>query len=290
MFGRRKRVGALADAVSDISAHAGELVEDKKSRRRLGAAAAHALAAKRDARARGTLAQLATNRQLHGHLLAAVEQLKSANERAQSRRRRRRLLRFGLVLAPATALAVPQSRTWLRQRLSGPKQALGSVVPSTGAGRPRTIEEKIEVGVPVSTVYNQWTQFEEFPLFMEGVDDVRQLDDTNLHWVASIAGNRAEWDAKITEQTPDRTIAWVSTDGKDTRGRVEFESLGESRSRVKLTMTYTPVGVGQTIGSAAGLDARRVRGDLDRFKQLIESRGVEDGAWRGEVHGGSKTS
>ena len=118
---------------------------------------------------------------------------------------------------------------------------------------------------------------------MEGVEEVRQLDDKTLHWVASIGGNRAEWDARIIEQVPDQRIVWESIDGKQTRGRVEFSPQGSSHSTVQLTMEYTPEGAVQKVGSAAGLDARRVRGDLDRFKRLIESRGTEDGAWRGEI-------
>jgi uncharacterized membrane protein len=150
------------------------------------------------------------------------------------------------------------------------------------------VEKSVEVNCPIRTVYNQWTQFEEFPQFMEGVEEVRQLDDKTLHWVASVGGNRAEWDARIIEQVPDQRIIWESIEGKQTRGRVEFSPQGSSRSTVHLTMEYAPEGVMQKIGSAAGLDARRVRGDLARFKQLIESRGTEDGAWRGEIHDETK--
>src|ERR687897_547759 len=142
------------------------------------------------------------------------------------------------------------------------------------------VKESIDVDVPVSTAYNQWTQFEDFPRFMEGVESVRQLDDTRLHWTASIAGKRAEWDAKILEQEPDRQISWVSEDGKATRGTVVFEEIAPSRTRIELSMSYRAEGVRESIGSAAGLDSRRVRGDLHRFKELIEGRGTETGAWR----------
>ena len=153
-----------------------------------------------------------------------------------------------------------------------------------------TIDESIEVGVPVSTAYNQWTQFEEFPLFMEGVDDVRQGDDTRLHWVATIGGQTAEWDAKILEQHPDTQISWISEDGKKTRGTVSFEPLGESKTLIRLSMSYQAEGPIEQLGSAAGLDAQRVRGDLKRFKDLIESRGTESGEWRGEIDAGKTES
>jgi uncharacterized membrane protein len=149
-----------------------------------------------------------------------------------------------------------------------------------------TIDESIEVAVPVKTAYNQWTQFEEFPLFMEGVDDVRQGDDTRLHWVATIGGQTAEWDAKILEQHPDTQISWISEDGKKTRGTVSFEPLGESKTLIRLSMSYQAEGPIEQLGSAAGLDAQRIRGDLKRFKDLIESRGSESGEWRGEIDAG----
>ena len=151
-----------------------------------------------------------------------------------------------------------------------------------------TIERSIDVEVPVRTAYNQWTQFEEFPRFMDGVQEVRQLDDTRLHWVANINGKRAEWDAKILEQHADKQVSWISEDGKKTRGTVSFEPVGEGKTVVRLSMSYQADPL-EAIGSAAGLDARRVRGDLKRFKELVESRGSETGAWRGEVSSGQKT-
>jgi uncharacterized membrane protein len=154
---------------------------------------------------------------------------------------------------------------------------------------PRTIDASIEVDVPVSTAYNQWTQFEDFPLFMQGVDHVQQLDDTRLHWVANVAGKKAEWDAKILEQHVDRQISWISEDGKKTRGTVSFEPR-DGKTLVRLSMSYQAQGPAEQLGSAAGLDVRRVQGDLQRFKELIESRGSESGGWRGEVSAGEKTS
>ena len=151
-----------------------------------------------------------------------------------------------------------------------------------------TIEQSVEVKVPLSTAYNQWTQFEDFPLFMEGVDHVQQLDDTRLHWAATVAGKTNEWDAKILEQHPDKQVSWISEDGKKTRGTVTFEPVGESKTLIRLSMSYQAEGLTEALGSAVGLDERRVRGDLERFKELIESRGTESGAWRGEVSAGQK--
>jgi uncharacterized membrane protein len=147
----------------------------------------------------------------------------------------------------------------------------------------QSIEQSVEVDVPVSTAYNQWTQFEEFPRFMEGVDEVRQLDATHLHWRASFGGKEHEWDAEITEQTPDQRIAWRSTDGKTNAGVVTFHRLDDSKTKIMLQLDWEPEGMLEALGGAVGSDGRRVRGDLERFKELIESRGVESGAWRGEV-------
>jgi uncharacterized membrane protein len=151
------------------------------------------------------------------------------------------------------------------------------------------INESIEVNVPVSTAYNQWTQFEDFPQFMEGVQSVAQTDDTHLHWVAEVAGKRHEWDAEITEQVPDRRIAWQSVDGKGISGIVRFEPLGSDRTRIDVDMSWEAEGLVESLGSALGIDSRRVQADLERFKDLIESQGVESGAWRGEVHAGQRT-
>jgi carbon monoxide dehydrogenase subunit G len=148
------------------------------------------------------------------------------------------------------------------------------------------VKETIEINAPLQAVYNQWTQFEEFPRFMEGVEAVRQVDDTHLHWVAEIGGRRREWDAEITYQEPDRRIAWRAIEGKYNSGEVTFEALGPDVTRVNVSMTYEREGLVETLGSALGADDRRVRGDLERFKELIEERRVETGAWRGEVREG----
>ncbi len=148
-----------------------------------------------------------------------------------------------------------------------------------------TIEETIEVDVPVRTAYNQWTQFEEFPRFMEGVEEVRQLDDTHLHWRARIAGDELEWDAEITEQTPDQRIAWRSTTGATNNGTVTFRPIDDQHSMVSLELEYETAGLVETVGDKVGLVGKRVEGDLQRFKEFIESRPRETGAWRGEIHG-----
>ena len=146
-----------------------------------------------------------------------------------------------------------------------------------------TIEQSMDIDAPISTVYNQWTQFEEFPQFMDGVDEVRQIDDTHLHWVASFGGSRHEWDAEITEQLPDERVAWRNTDGKENAGVVTFHRLDDSHSKVMVQMDFVPEGIKEKLGTALGAPERRVKGDLERFKAMIESRGAETGAWRGEV-------
>jgi uncharacterized membrane protein len=145
------------------------------------------------------------------------------------------------------------------------------------------IERSIEVDVPVRTAYNQWTQFEEFPQFMEGVGQVRQLSDTELHWKAKIAGRTQEWDARITEQTPDQRIAWTNTSGAEHAGVVTFHRLDDARTRIMLQLDVEPDSAVEKVGDALGIVERRVAGDLERFKEMIESRGTETGAWRGAV-------
>ena len=148
------------------------------------------------------------------------------------------------------------------------------------------IEKTVEVDCPVRTVYNQWTQFEDFPKFMAGVKDVRQLDDTHLHWRAEVWGKDEEWDAEITEQEPDQRVSWRSIGGPRNAGTVRFEPLGDNRTLVRLALSYQPEGVLENIGSAMGAMQTQVESSVRNFKQFIESRGAETGAWRGEVQGG----
>jgi uncharacterized membrane protein len=146
-----------------------------------------------------------------------------------------------------------------------------------------TIEKSIDVDVPVDMAYNQWTQFETFPAFMEGVESVRQLDDTHLHWVADIAGVHREWDAEITEQHPDDRVAWRSTDGSTNAGVVTFHRLSDSSTRVMLQLEFEPEGAVEKVGDAVGAVRHRATGDLERFKTFIEGRLAETGSWRGHV-------
>lgn len=149
-----------------------------------------------------------------------------------------------------------------------------------------TVEQSIEVNVPVETAYNQWTQFEEFPRFMEGVENVHQLDDKRLHWVAKIAGRRHEWDAEIVEQIPEQKIAWRSISGKTNDGTVFFDKSASGKTIVRVVISFAADGMVEKIGDALGMASARIKGDLKRFKDFIENRGHETGAWRGEVHGG----
>ncbi|MEU5311535.1 SRPBCC family protein [Streptomyces sp. NPDC021562] len=150
-----------------------------------------------------------------------------------------------------------------------------------------TVKEAVDVGVPLHTAYNQWTQFEDFPNFMEGVEEVRQVDDRHNHWTTSIGGVRREFDTEIVDQLPDDRITWRTTDG-DTRqrGTVRFESLDDGHTRVELTMDVEPSGLAEKGADALGMIDRRVKGDLRRFKDFIEQRGTESGAWRGRVRPG----
>ena len=150
------------------------------------------------------------------------------------------------------------------------------------------IEESIEVDVPVTTAYNQWTQFEDFPHFMEGVESVTQVDDTHLRWVAEVGGERREWEAEITEQKPDERVAWKAVGGHGNSGVVTFHRLDDNRTRIVVQMEHETEGLKEQLGSVIGADNRRVQGDLERFREFVEARGVETGAWRGEVERGER--
>jgi uncharacterized membrane protein len=147
------------------------------------------------------------------------------------------------------------------------------------------VEHEIEVDVPVRSAYDQWTQFEEFPRFMEGVTRVVQLDDKRLAWEAEIGGQKREWTAEIVDQTPDTRIAWRSTSGERNDGAVLFQPLGPNRTQLRLTLDFDPEGPIEQVGTALGVVDGRVKGDLERFQQFIEERGQPTGAWRGEIHG-----
>jgi uncharacterized membrane protein len=151
-----------------------------------------------------------------------------------------------------------------------------------------SIERSLEVDVPVRVAYDQWTQFEEFPRFMDGIKQVKQLDDTTLEWTAQINGLERSWRAKITEQEPDRVVAWRSIDGARNAGRVAFESLDADRTRIDLQLEVEPDDPVEAAGDALGFVERQADADLRRFKEFIESRGTPTGGWRGEVEGGRK--
>jgi hypothetical protein len=148
------------------------------------------------------------------------------------------------------------------------------------------VEKSLQVDVPLSTAYDQWTQFEDFPHFMGGVKEVRQLDDRRLHWVAEIAGVRREWEASILEQVPDVKVAWAATSGATNAGAVRFEPAGADSTIVYLTLEYEPEGLVEQVGDKLGVVERQVRSDLERFKALVEDQGYASGAWRGSINEG----
>jgi uncharacterized membrane protein len=141
----------------------------------------------------------------------------------------------------------------------------------------------IEVNAPLTAVYNQWTQFEEFPHFMDGVEEVRQEGNNRLFWKAKIAGKVKEWDAEITDQVPDKRIAWESIDGSSNSGTITFDELGESLTRVNATIGYEPEGLLEKTGDALGFPSARIEEDLKRFRDYIEERGRETGGWKGRL-------
>ena len=194
----------------------------------------------------------------------------------------------------------PRARA-LRLRLAGSGDAgargprLGATAPgrllarsNRERGRMETIKETTELNVPVSTAYNQWTQFEDFPKFMEAVKSVEQLDDTHQRWTAEVSGETREWRSEIVEQVPDQKVAWRAEDGNGPNGIVTFEPLGQDTTLMTVEMSYEPEGVKEQLGAKVGLDSRQVKEDLKRFKEIVEAMGSETGAWRGEVHAGER--
>jgi uncharacterized membrane protein len=284
MFRREDKSKQAASSVSRVvSPYAERFARDPLVRlrvaRALSAAGAVHTRVRRQKGWTGAARRLAVDAYLWRQLRDAAVQLQKVNEqveKAERRKRRRKRMTVLLLVGGGAALA---SSGAVRRRL----QVMA------GTRSYEEIEQSIDVDVPVTAAYNQWTQFEEFPKFMEGVEEVKQLDDTLLHWAVDVAGRKAEWDALIVDQKPDRRIAWESVDGKRTRGAVTFEPLGPERTRVQLSMSYVSDDPFEHAGGALGLDSRRVRGDLERFRELIESRGQETGAWRGTVEHGKTT-
>lgn len=152
-----------------------------------------------------------------------------------------------------------------------------------------TIEKSIEVNAPISTVYNQWTQFEAFPRFMKGVEQVRQLDDKRLRFTATIAGKREEWEAEIFEQVPEEKISWRTISGVMNEGTIFFDKLSDGRTLVRAAIAIDPDSLMEKFGSALHIPDSRVKGDLERFRDFIENRVIETGAWRGEIENGKIT-
>lgn len=146
-----------------------------------------------------------------------------------------------------------------------------------------TVMKAVDVEVPLPTVYNQWTQFESFPEFMEGVEQVRQIDDTHTHWVTRVGGVTREFDATITEQHPDERVAWTSDSGPTHAGVITFHRLDPNRTRVTAQMDIDPDGFLEKVADRTGMLEKRIDGDLHRFKEFVERRGHETGAWRGDV-------
>jgi uncharacterized membrane protein len=144
-------------------------------------------------------------------------------------------------------------------------------------------ETSVDVDVPIRVAYDQWTQFETFPQFMEGVKEIRQLDDRRTHWVTEIAGVTREFDAEITEQHPEERVAWATVDGPKQAGVVTFHKLNDNTTRVMLQLDIEPEGITETVGDKLGFISRRAKGDMERFKEFIEQRGNATGAWRGDV-------
>ena len=263
MFGRRRR-GRVEQAVETVQPYAEsarEVAGDEEVARRGAGALASLFLLRRRLRASMGLAglawRIANDAHLRGELNRLADDLvavKARAERTRARRRRRRML----------------------AGLAGSGAAAGAAVVYVRARGPARVEEVIEVAVPVTTAYNQWTQFEEFPRFMDGIEEVRQVDDTHL-----------QWDAVISEQRPDERVAWHATSGKRNAGVVTFHRLADDRSKVMVQLDFEPDGLRETVGTILGLDRRRIRGDLERFSHLLERRGAESGAWRGTVERGA---
>jgi uncharacterized membrane protein len=177
------------------------------------------------------------------------------------------------LLTVRSTAGLPGQGTLAQRKTAADKDSAGS----------STIEQSIDVHVPVHVAYNQWTQFEEFPSFMAGVEQVTQLDDTHLHWKVNIGGKTKEWRAVITEQIPDQRIAWTNTTGARNAGVVTFHRLGDNHTRIMLQVDYEPEGLAENVGDMLGIVSTRIRDNLERFKMFIESSGIETGAWRGTV-------
>jgi uncharacterized membrane protein len=251
-----------------IRRYGDRLANDRRARRAARTAMRNASAIAHDVRSKG-VRDAARSRATSRRMDALADALNDFAKRADAVRHRRWPWLLGLGALGAGAAAT------VSLRRSGE-------LPIGRAGDALVVVRAIDVDVPVREAYNQWTQFEEFPQFMGGIDEVRQLDDTHLRWRARVGRTERQWTARVTEQHPDERVAWTSTDGGPD-GVVTFHRLDESRCRVTVQMGYQPAGVRDQVGHLIGVDSLRVQQDLVRFKQLIERRGSASGAWRGEV-------
>ena len=286
MFGRDH---SMKRRVEDTVGYVDPLTNDEKLRERLAAAIVAGAGAGQRIREQtglvGLARRLADDPVLRAQLVEMATAVQAAKKRAKKAGGHR--LRNTILIAGGAGLviaAVPRVRDRVMSLARvGRDQWAPSEWSDSSTTQPVTIEEVIEVAVPVSTVYNQWTQFEEFPRFMAGVDEVRQLDDTLLHWAATVAGKHAEWDAKIIEQEPDKRISWKSISGAPNAGTVRFEAMGPGVTKIRLVMAYAPQGAIESAGDALGIFSARVQHTIEDFKHYIESRTEESGGWRGAV-------
>ena len=284
MFGRDKGMKRVAsDTLDHVSPYVDQLANDDKLRQRLVAAISAGAAARKRAKTHagmlGIARRVGSDPVLRAQVFEAVSQLRKARGRIQKNdSHTTRNVLLALTGAGVVVAGVPKLRGRIAAKVRSVRNNSASHLLS-GQPQPTSIEQQIEVNAPVGVVYRQWTQFEDFPKFMEGVDEVTKLDETLLHWAVTVAGKTAEWDAKITAQDPDRRVSWESVDGKQTRGTVNFEPLeAGARTQIRLQMSFTAEGAAEKAGTAIGLDERRVRGDLERFRDLVESPPTETAA------------
>ena len=281
---KRTKSQVLKDSAASATDYATALAKDQKFRKELLSAMRHGTIARRRAASRlGFLAavtRLATDVKLKNELLKMTKNLDRALSRVEKKRSHKLRNTIFVTVGVGGAVAVA-----LKSRSNG---SLPSV-PFTGGSSPRTIDESIEVNVPVSVSYNQWTQFEDFPLFMEGVEHVQQLDDTRLHWVATSPARRPSGTPRSSSSIPTGRSAGSARTERRRAAPSRSSRSARARHVSGISMSYQADPI-ETVGSAAGLDSRRVKADLERFKELVETRGTESGAWRGEVAAGKTKS
>jgi uncharacterized membrane protein len=255
-----------------LSERAEGLIRDRDVRKRAKRVASNAAALQHSVKKRG-LRGTAENKRAADQLATIAREMREiVNRSTKQQKRRSRFWPIAILGGIAAAVAF----AW--RRFGDRAEPMIHGLAGTG-----DVQQSVDVGVPVREAYNQWTQFEEFPRFMQGIDSVQQLDDTHLLWRATVAGQPREWRAEITEQLPDERVAWRALDGSGPDGVVTFHHLDDATCRVMVQMRYAPERLREKAGSAIGLDTMQVRGDLRRFKDLIEGRGVASGGWRGEV-------